>query len=372
LKTKTNKKYYIIAGEASGDIHGANLIKALQKLNNQVVFRAWGGDDIAATGATLVKHYRNTAFMGFVEVVKNIQTIKKLFDFCKTDIQQWQPDVLILIDYPGFNLRIAEFAKNLSIKVVYYISPQVWAWKSKRVHHIKKYVDKMLVILPFEKAFYQKYNYNVDFVGHPLLDVEPANAQSSLAVQFPKPVIALLPGSRQQEIKRILPTMLKIVNRFPQYQFVVAGLSVHGLSFYQSFIKNKNVEIVMDKTAQLLQTAKAAVVTSGTATLETALYKTPQVVCYAGNPLSYQIGKQLVKVKYISLVNLIMHKEVVCELIQDDFNEKRLTQELHLITAHKTYLTKIKKDYEKLRHKLGGRGASKRAAQIIVDFVKST
>lgn len=338
---------------------------------------------MAATGATLAKHYRDTAFMGFVEVVKNIQTIKKLFDFCKADLKKWQPDVLILIDYPGFNLRIAEFAKNLGIKIVYYISPQIWAWKSKRVHHIKKYVDKMLVILPFEKAFYQKYNYTVDFVGHPLLDVEPINKQLSLSEEesidpkdigqpkhpkHSKPIIALLPGSRQQEIKRMLPTMLKIVNRFPQYQFVVAGLSAHGLSFYQSFIKEKNAEIITDQTAQLLQAAKAALVTSGTATLETALYKTPQVVCYAGNPLSYQIGKQLVKVKYISLVNLIMDKAVVCELIQDDFNEKRLAQEFHLITTHQTYLTKMKKDYERLRQKLGGKGASKRAAQIIVDL----
>jgi len=343
----------------------------MQKLNNQAIFRAWGGNDIAATGATLVKHYRNTAFMGFVEVVKNIQTIKKLFDFCKTDIQQYQPNVLILIDYPGFNLRIAEFAKNLGIKIVYYISPQVWAWKSKRVHHIKKYVDKMLVILPFEKAFYQKYNYTVDFVGHPLLDVPPAENTHAISLKYDKPIVALLPGSRQQEIRRMLPTMLKIANRFSQYQFIVAGLPVHGLAFYQSFIKDKNAEIIIDQTAQILQAAKAALVTSGTATLETALYKTPQVVCYAGNPLSYQIGKQLVKVKYISLVNLIMNKEVVCELIQDDFNEKRLAQELHLITAHKTYLTKIKTDYKKLKQMLGGKGASKRAAQIIVDFVKS-
>jgi len=309
--------------------------------------------------------------MGFVEVVKNIQTIKKLFDFCKADIKQWQPNVLILIDYPGFNLRIAEFAKNLGIKIVYYISPQVWAWKSNRVHHIKKYVDKMLVILPFEKTFYQKYNYDVDFVGHPLLDVEPINKQSSLNLKYDKPIVALLPGSRQQEIKRMLPTMLKMANRFPQYQFVVAGLLVHGLPFYQSFIK-KNIDIVINQTAELLQMAKAALVTSGTATLETALYKTPQVVCYAGNALSYQIGKQLVKVKYISLVNLITDKEVVCELIQAEFNENRLAQELHLITAHQSYLTKIKKDYEKLTLKLGGRGASKRAAKIIVDFVKNT
>jgi len=351
-------------------MHGANLIKALQNLNQQAVFRAWGGDDIAVTGATLVKHYRDTAFMGFVEVVKNIGAIKKLFDFCKTDIQQWQPNVLILIDYPGFNLRMAEFAKKLGIKIVYYISPQVWAWKSKRVHHIKKYVDKMLVILPFEKAFYQQYNYAVDFVGHPLLDVPMLEARQTLATENDKPIVALLPGSRQQEIKRMLPVMLKIINCFPQYRFVVAGLSVHGKSFYRSFIKNRNVEIIIDQTPALLQIAKAALVTSGTATLETALYKTPQVVCYAGNPISYQIGKQLVKIKYISLVNLIMDKEVVCELIQDDFNENRLAQELHLITTHQTYLIKMKNDYEKLRDKLGGKGASKRAAQIIVDFVE--
>jgi len=310
--------------------------------------------------------------MGFVEVVKNIKTIKKLFDFCKEDLKKYQPDVLILIDYPGFNLRIAEFAKNLGIKIVYYISPQVWAWKSKRVHHIKKYIDKMLVILPFEKAFYQQYNYEVDFVGHPLLDVPPVEQKQLLTLKYDKPIIALLPGSRQQEIKRMLPTMLQIVNYFPQYQFVVAGLPVHSLPFYQSFIKNKNVEIIIDQTAELLQAANAAVVTSGTATLETARYKTPQVVCYAGNPISYQIGKRLVKVQYISLVNLIMNKEVVCELVQDEFNVKRLSQELHLITAHQPYLTKMKKGYEQLIQKLGGKGASKRAAQIIVDFVKTT
>lgn len=365
-------KYYIIAGEASGDIHGANLIKALQQVDKTVACRAWGGDQMKAAGATLVKHYRNTAFMGFVEVVKNIKTIKHLFDFCKADIKQWQPDVLILIDYPGFNLRMAEFGKKLGIKIIYYISPQVWAWKSKRVHHIKKYVDKMLVILPFEKAFYDRYRYEVDFVGHPLLDVPLVEKNDTLTSKYNKPIIALLPGSRQQEIKRMLPTMLKMVRRFPAYQFVISGLSVHGLSFYHSFVQNINADTVIDETATLLQESTAALVTSGTATLEAAIYQTPQVVCYAGNPISYQIGKQLVKVPYISLVNLIMEKEVVCELIQQQFNEQLLSQELHLIANHQAYLTNMKNDYQQLIEKLGGMGASKRAAEIIVEFTKTT
>lgn len=343
------------------------MIKAIKQLDSSAEFRAWGGDDILNTGAELVKHYRNTAFMGFVEVVKNISSIKKLFDFCKADLKTWQPDILILIDYPGFNLRMAKFAKSLNIPVVYYISPQVWAWKSNRVHAIKQYVDKMLVILPFEKSFYKKYSYEVDFVGHPLLDVEIGTTLPS----YKKPVIALLPGSRQQEIKRMLPVMLEVVPRFKNYQFIVGGLPVHGNAFYTAFTKSYNVEIMYGKTVELLNSAKAALVTSGTATLEAALHEVPQVVCYTGNSLSYQIGKQLVKINYISLVNLILEKEAVRELIQDDFNAQELAKALYSITGHKGNIQKIKRDYKKLKQLLGGKGASKRAANIIFNFSKN-
>lgn len=373
-------KYYIIAGEASGDLHGSNLMRELKLLDDKANFRCWGGDLMKAQGAELVKHYRDLAFMGFTEVLMNIRTIFKNIELCKKDILQHKPDVLILVDYPGFNLRIAEFAKQQGLKVYYYISPQIWAWKQSRVHKIKRVVDKMFVILPFEKEFYKKFDYDVDFVGHPLLDAieqESNNKESfsSFATNnqlSDKPIVAILPGSRKQEISTMLPVMLNIKNDFKNYQFVIAGAPSITKEFYQEFISNSDVKILYGKTYELLQQASAALVTSGTATLETALFQVPEVVCYKGGAISYQIAKQLVKVKYISLVNLIMDKEVVKELIQNDFNEKQLEQELRKILEDETYKSKIKSEYNQLKQKLGGGGASAKTAKIIFDTLKKT
>ena len=366
-------KYYIIAGEASGDLHASNLMKAILLEDEHAKFRFWGGDLMQAVGGTLVKHYRALAFMGFAEVIMNLRTILGNIKMCKKDILNYKPDVIILVDYPGFNMRIAEFAKQKNIATHYYISPQIWAWKENRIHKIKRDVDQMYVILPFEKEFYEKkHNYPVHFVGHPLLDAIADRKQIN-PEQFrkennlnDKPIIALLPGSRKQEITKMLSVMLQMVNKFSDHQFVIAGAPSQDLSFYQQFIKNENVAIVENKTYDLLSLSNAALVTSGTATLEAALFKVPEVVCYKGNVISYQIGKRLVKnIKYISLVNLILDKETVTELIQDDFNEKRLEDELFKILDHK-YREKIFDDYYDLEQKLGGKGASENTAKLII------
>ncbi len=366
-------KYYIIAGEASGDLHASNLMKALLLEDEHAEFRFWGGDLMQAVGGTLVKHYRALAFMGFAEVIMNLRTILGNIKMCKKDILNYKPDVIILVDYPGFNMRIAEFSKQKNIATHYYISPQIWAWKENRIKKIKRDVDQMYVILPFEKEFYEKkHNYPVHFVGHPLLDAI-ADRKQITPEQFrkennlnEKPIIALLPGSRKQEITKMLAVMLQMVNKFPDHQFVIAGAPSQDLSFYKQFIKSENVAIVENKTYDLLSLSNAALVTSGTATLETALFKVPEVVCYKGNAISYQIGKRLVKnIKYISLVNLILDKETVTELIQDDFNEKRLENELFKILDHK-YREKIFDDYYDLEQKLGGKGASENTAKLII------
>lgn len=366
-------KYYLIAGEASGDLHGSNLMKALKLKDPNAEFRFWGGDLMQAQGGNMVKHYRDLAFMGFVEVVQNLGTILKNIKICKKDIQEHQPDVLILIDYPGFNLRIAKFAKSLGIKVVYYISPQLWAWKEGRVETIKKYVDEMLVILPFEKEFYQKHQVNAHFVGHPLLDAI-SGLQPVSEVDFKKenqlndlPIIALLPGSREQEVKKMLELMLSVRSHFKNYQFVIAGAPSLPKSFYQQFV-DEDVHFVSNKTYDLLRVSKAALVTSGTATLETALLNTPEVVCYRSSKISYEIAKRLVKhIKYISLVNLIMDREVVTELIQDDLNTKNLVLELNKILEGDSR-EKMLASYQILREKLGGSGASNVAADIIFNI----
>ncbi len=367
-------KYYIIAGEASGDLHASNLMKALLQKDNHAEFRYWGGDLMSQVGGTLVKHYRDLAFMGFAEVFMNLRTILKNIKYCKKDITNYHPDVLILIDYPGFNMRIAEFAKQRNITVHYYISPQIWAWKENRIKKIKRDVDQMYVILPFEKDFYEKkHNFPVHFVGHPLLDaiadrkqVDPEQFRKENNLNE-KPIIALLPGSRKQEIAKMLFVMLKMIKKFTDSQFVIAGAPSQDLKFYQQFISNENVAIVENKTYDLLSVANAAIVTSGTATLETALFKVPEVVCYKGSAISYQIGKRLVKnIKYISLVNLILDKEVVTELIQDDFNEKKLENELFKILDYKKR-EKIFDDYYKLEKKLGGKGASETTAELIIN-----
>ena len=362
--------YYIIVGEASGDLHASNLIKEIKKKDAQANIRAWGGDLMAAQGATIVKHYRELAFMGFAEVLMNLPTILSNIKNCKKDIESFQPDVLILVDYPGFNMRMAKWAHQQSLKVVYYISPQVWAWKKGRVHQIKEYVDQMIVILPFEKDFYATYNYEVSYVGHPLLDALPTVAKNhqdfidkhQLGDQ---PMIALLPGSRKQEISKMLGVMLTQIPLFPDYQFVIAGAPGINDSFYTDIINKLDVHIVMDETQALLQHSHAALVTSGTATLETALIGVPEVVCYKGNRISYEIAKRIVSIKYISLVNLIMDKEVVKELIQSEFNNKNLQQELQKILSGKDR-TDMLQEYESLHKKLGDGGASERAAEIIV------
>ncbi len=372
-------KYYIISGEASGDLHGSNLIKELKKNDKEADFRCWGGDLMIKQGVAVVKHIKELAFMGFVEVLMNIRTIKKNFSFCYKDILDYKPDVLILIDYPGFNLRVAKFAHHNNIRVFYYISPQVWAWKQSRVYKIKKFVDKMFVILPFEKDFYRNFNYDVDFVGHPLLDCIEADINNKTSFENfvkthnldDKPIVALLPGSRKQEIKRKLPLMLDVAKSFSDYQFVIAAAPSVDINYYHSFGINDNIKMVRDATYRLLQHAKAALVTSGTATLETALFEVPEIVCYKSNILSYIIAKKLVKVKYISLVNLIMDKPVVKELIQSELNITNLTTELNKILYDNTYIEGMTDNYQKLKNKLGGQGASGRTAKLIMEYLQN-
>ena len=371
-------KYYIIAGEASGDLHASNLMKELKKKDISAGFRCWGGDLMEKQGAEIVKHYRDLAFMGFTEVIANLSTILQNIKLCKEDILRYKPDVVILIDYPGFNLRIAEFAHNEGFRVFYYISPQIWAWKKSRVNKIKKFVDRMIVILPFEKDFYARYNYEVDFVGHPLLDMikdlpDDIKAKFKKLNNFDdKPIIALLPGSRKQEIKKMLPVMLSVVKQFAGYRFVIAGTTSIGKKFYQELQQNNKVDIVFDQTHELLQNAYAAIVTSGTATLETALLKVPQVVCYKAGFISFQIAMKVVDrktVNYASLVNLIMGREVVKELIQNDFTSKNLERELLKITEDNAFRQQIKNDYDTLTEKLGGAGASQKTAELILGLM---
>lgn len=371
-------KYYIISGEASGDLHGANLMRELKALDSEAQFRCWGGDLMKAQGAELVKHYRDLAFMGFTEVLMNIRTILRNIEFCKKDIVEWKPDVLILIDYPGFNLRIAEFAKKEGFKVFYYISPQIWAWKQSRVHKIKRVVDRMFVILPFEQDFYTRFDYKVDFVGHPLLDaIADRNMHKPSFDEFVKqhgldhkPIVALLPGSRRQEISTMLPVMLNIRNDFKDHQFVVAGAPSQTKEFYAQFLQGTGVKIIYNETYSLLQQAEAALVTSGTATLETALFGVPEVVCYKGGYISYQIARRLVKVKYISLVNLIMDGEVVRELIQDEFNEQTLKEELSRLLNDNAYRSEMLKYLSELQQKLGGKGASRKTAELMIGYLQ--
>jgi lipid-A-disaccharide synthase len=379
-------KYYIIAGEASGDLHGSNLIKELKKLDASGDFRVWGGDKMQAAGAALVKHYKDLAFMGFTEVLKNISAILKNIQLCKQDILQYRPDALILIDYPGFNLRIAKWARQKNLKIIYYISPQLWAWNESRVKLIRQCVDKMLVILPFEKDFYKKHGYEVEYVGHPLVEViENYKAQNKSTMQHATKergevkniehqtinIIALLPGSRKQELELKLPIMLGVAKHFPGYQFIVAKAPGIEDRFYERFLSPyKNVSAVSDQTYSLLAKASAALVTSGTATLETALFGVPEIVCYKGNELSYQIAKRLVKIKFISLVNLIMNKEVVKELIQKDLTVKNLTKELTTILTNHDRQQQIANDYAELKNllDLGGK-ASSNAARSVYEFV---
>ncbi len=370
-------KYYIIAGEASGDLHGSNLMKAILIHDVKAEFRFWGGDLMHDVDKNLVKHYKYLAFMGFLEVLKNLRVILKNISFCKEDISNYNPDVIIFIDYPGFNLRIAKWAKTKGYRTHFYISPQIWAWKENRIKAIKHDIDKMYVILPFEKDFYEKkHSFPVEFVGHPLIDAISERIQVD-EKEFriknnlnSKPIIALLPGSRKQEIKKMLSIMLSVIDDYPYYQFVIAGAPSQDFSFYKSFIKSSKVGFVDNKTHDLLSVSYAAVVTSGTATLETALFKIPEVVCYKGSWFSYQIGKRLVNLDYISLVNLIMNKEVVTELIQNEFNTKTLKKELDKL-LDPNGRTRYFLNYFELEKKLGGKGASNKTAQLIVNSIKS-
>ncbi|MCL9809327.1 lipid-A-disaccharide synthase [Flavobacterium luminosum] len=370
-------KYYIIAGEASGDLHGSNLMKGIFKEDAQAQIRFWGGDLMQSVGGSLVKHYRDLAFMGFAEVILNLRTILRNIETCKKDIIDFNPDVIIFIDYPGFNMRIAKWAKELNIKTHYYISPQIWAWKENRIKAIKRDVDKMYVILPFEKDFYEKkHHYPVEFVGHPLIDAIQNRTKTDTDLfkkehqLSDKPIIALLPGSRKQEITKMLSVMLSVVNDFPEYQFVIAGAPSQEYSFYEPFLTQSQVKFISNKTYDLLSVAHAALVTSGTATLETALFKVPEVVLYKGNWFSYQIAKRIITLKYISLVNLIMDQEVVTELIQDDCNSKRVKEELTKILKSDSRNTLLAQ-YDLLEQKLGGAGASDKTAHLIVSHLRN-
>ena len=368
-------KYYIIAGEASGDLHGSNLMKSLFEKDSSAEVRFWGGDLMQKQGGHLVKHYKELAFMGFLEVAQNLKTILNNIKLCKNDIIEFNPDAIIFIDYPGFNMRIAKWAKKRDFRTYYYISPQIWAWKENRISAIKRDVDKMYVILPFEKEFYeQKHNYPVEFVGHPLIDAIQ-NREKSDSEKFrlahnlgQKPIIAVLPGSRKQEISKMLSVMLSVVDDFTEYEFVIAGAPGQEKDFYKQFIAKDNVAFVQNETYNLLDFAHAALVTSGTATLETALFKVPEVVCYKGSWASYQIAKRVITLKYISLVNLIMDKSIVAELIQDDCNSKQIKAELQKLLAPETR-AKILSDYYLLEKKLGGIGASEKTASLIISDV---
>ena len=376
-------KYYIIAGEASGDLHGSNLIKELKKLDASATIRCWGGDKMQAAGGELVKHYRDLAFMGFTEVLMNLRTILRNLKYCKEDILRSRPDALILIDYPGFNLRIAKWAKEQGLKVIYYISPQVWAWKENRVRMMKECIDKMIVILPFEKDYFKKkWNWEVEYVGHPLVEVVEERKSQVKSQKLEdgslkseegglKPVVALLPGSRKQEILKKLPIMLEVSKAFPDHQFIVAKAPGVEDAFYAGLLQPyTNVLAVSGKTYDLLVQARAALVTSGTATLETALFGVPEVVCYKGSPISYQIARRVIKVKYISLVNLIMDRLVVKELIQHELTPQNLEQELKQLLFDEARIQQLKKDYAELQQLLGKGGhASAKAARSVVNFL---
>ncbi|WP_121808029.1 lipid-A-disaccharide synthase [Mucilaginibacter kameinonensis] len=368
-------KYYLVAGEASGDLHGANLMKALKALDPQSDFRFFGGDLMQTEGGTLVKHYADMAFMGFVEVVANLQTILKNMKSCKQDVSAYQPDVLILIDFPGFNLKIAEYAKAQGLLVCYYISPKVWAWNQKRVLKIKRIVDHLFCILPFEVAFYKEWGMDVDYVGNPLLDAVSAFKPDASFLQkdnfHGKKIIALLPGSRKQEISRLLPDMIKASFNFPEYQFVIAGAPAFEADYYVPYLNGANIPIVFNATYDLLNQAHAAIVASGTATLETALFNVPQVVVYKGGKLTIAIARMLVKLKFISLVNLIMDKGVVKELIQEECTGEKISSELDQLVNNLAYRQTMLNNYDELDVRMGQPGASAKTAGLIVKYAEA-
>ena len=368
-------KIYIIAGEASGDLHGSNLVKELLRLNTSLQLRGWGGDLMTKAGVHVVKHYRDLAFMGFIEVVKNLPTIMRNFRFCKEDILAYRPDAIILIDYPGFNLRMAKWAHEQGIPVLYYIAPQAWAWKENRVHAMRKHINQLYVVLPFEESFFQKHGISVFYSGHPLLDTEETNVQSRDAffkqhALSDQPLIALLPGSRKQEIRAMLPVMARMKAHYPEYTFVIAGAPGQTPSFYREVLADDSIPVLFGATSELLRHAKAGLITSGTATLEAGISGLPQVVCYKGSAISYAIAKRLVKVKYISLVNLILDKPAVKELIQHHFNEDSLKTALDRLLNDQAVGTELASDYAHLRASLGGPGASRRTATHMLTILQ--
>lgn len=371
-------KYYIIAGEASGDLHASKLMNGIKKRDAQAEFRCWGGENMQEAGGTIVKHYRELAFMGFLEVIQNLGKILQNINFCQDDITAWKPDAVILVDYPGFNMRISKFAKAKGYKVFYYISPQIWAWKKYRVHELHRNTDLAFVVMPFEKDFHARYGYHVEFTGHPLPDSLDLNAKID-EVAFretnklgEKPIIALVPGSRKQELHRILPYMLKAAERFGDYQFVIAGVPALGEKFYSKIIKNTPVKVVYGQTYDLLRVSRAAAVKSGTVTLETAMLGVPQVVCYRFSLLSALAAGLVVHVKYISLVNLILDRKAVAELIQFKFTADALSRELSLILPDGEERSRILNDYQDLRTLVGPPGASDRAAAVMVENLQGT
>lgn len=365
-------RYYIIAGEASGDLHGSNLIKAIKAKDPNAIIQCWGGDLMQAAGGKLVKHYRSLAFMGFVEVLMNLRTILSNIKFCKQDIANFKPDVLVCVDYPGFNLRIAKWAKSKGLKVIYFIAPQVWAWKENRVPQMRQSIDRLLCILPFEKQYFKdRWNWEVDYVGHPLMQV--LADQKNLAHPLPqiegKKIIALLPGSRKQEILKKLPVMLSVANAFPEYHFAIAQAPGLDDEWFSSLVpKTKNIHIVKANTYALLNHSNAALVTSGTATLETALLGVPEIVCYKGNPITLALAKRFVKIKFIALVNLIMNKEVVKELIQEELTTANLIEALKDLLDNPAKQAQIKEDYAALQKALyTGQNAAEVSAGIILE-----
>lgn len=361
-------RYYIIAGEASGDLHASNLIKALKQKDPQSQIRAWGGDLMQAAGTEIVKHYKDLAFMGLIEVLSHLKTILKNISFCKADITAFNPDVILFVDYPGFNMRIAKWAHLQGFKTAYYISPTVWAWKEKRVHHINKYVDEMMVILPFEKPFYAKYNYPVQYVGHPLVEVIESNLEQPSCLVKNKPkVLALLPGSRTQEIKKLLPEMLQVAASMPDYEVLIAQAPAQDEQLYHSIIgKNDAVTLIKNKTYDILKIADAAIVASGTASLETALLGVPQVVVYKTNPLTFKIVKAMAKTKYVALPNIMLDKLAVVELLQNDFTLGKLQEAVTDITTNQDNIDRMQTDYAKVWQLLAHEGkASENAADIV-------
>ncbi len=372
-------KYFIIAGEQSGDLHGSNLVRELFRSDPRAEIECWGGDLMESAGARLRVHYRETAFMGFMEVAKNLGRIRKNFDRCKQQISEFKPDAVILVDYPGFNFRMARFAKESGYKVLYYISPKIWAWKEGRVELVRKYVDRMYIIFPFEVGFYRKHNIEVEYRGNPLLDETekkiarlPGKDELRTALGLgEKPVIAMLAGSRKSEVKQVLPQMLRAVGNFPDYQFVLAGVKNLPDELYLRLTAGTGVRVLKDRTYEILSVSEAALVTSGTATLETALFNVPQVVCYRGDTISMLIAWMVIKVRYISLVNLIAGSEVVRELIQYSLNRKNIVKELGAILPGGEKRKKMLDDYALVREILGPEGASERAASDMVRFLNA-